>query len=267
MTGKKFTAFFIGWYLAILLTNATAGAIGTAVAVFPGANLTHLQQSTELSAGAGVSTGDIITTDRTGQVQLIFNDETRVAIGPNSRFIVEDVALKSGGTASRFAVSAVAGSFRFITGKSKKSAYAINTPTATMGIRGTVFDFVVRKRHGTDLVIFSGEVRMCSKDGNCFKVVGECAAVQMDTAGNFSTVKKKADKRDLIAHGFLFVSAQQQLAPEFRAEVRSCGRDVVGPLPQPKDNSAAPQRSPTPQPPGPPEPQDPPEPPIEPGGI
>lgn len=265
MTCKSLIALLLACFLATIPENAVAKAVGKVTSIDPGADLTHLQQSAKLVAGAVVSSGDVIITDRNGQVQLLFNDETRVAIGPNSRFVIDDVVMKSSGAAKRFAVSAIAGSFRFITGKSKKSVYSINTPTATMGIRGTVFDFVVRQRLGTDLVIFSGEVRMCGNGGNCFKVTGQCAAVQMDTDGNFNTVEKKADKRDLIAHGFLFVSRQQQLQPEFRTTVRSCGRDVIGQVIEKQGNDKAPQQNPTPEPPDPPDPPpDPPDPPPDP---
>ena len=268
MTFKKLIAFIIACHIFILPADAATDDIGKVISVEPGANLIHLQQSAGLVEGVSVSTGDVITTDRNGQVQLLFSDETRVAIGPNSRFVVENVMLNSGGTAKRFAVSAVAGTFRFITGKSRKSVYAINTPTATMGIRGTVFDFVVRKRLGTDLVIFSGEVRMCGRGGNCFKVAGECAAVQMDAGGSFSTVKTSAGKRDLIADGFSFVLDQQQLQPEFRTTVRSCGRDVIGQLPQVRDDHVrrqsdpTPPEPPTPEPPTEPEHPDPPREPV-----
>ena len=87
--------------------------------------------------------GDVITTGATGQVQLLFQDETKIAIGANSQLVIESILFNSSGTASDFTVNAVQGAFRFFSGKSEKSTYAIRTPKATMGIRGTVFDFTV----------------------------------------------------------------------------------------------------------------------------
>ena len=42
-----------------------------------------------------------------------------------------------------FGLTATAGVFRFVSGKLPKNAYEIHTPTATIGIRGTVFSFIV----------------------------------------------------------------------------------------------------------------------------
>lgn len=261
MIRTKPLGLFVAAWLAWVPLGGFCQDVATVISVDPGATLVRAQAQVRLAAGAGVASGDVITTDRRGQVQLLFGDETRVAIGPNARFVVENVVLNSKGRARTFAVSAVAGSFRFLTGKSRKSAYAIDTPTATMGIRGTVFDFVVHDTSGTDLILFSGQVRMCGRGGQCYRVVGGCAAVAMDRGGTLSAVGAGGNRRSLIADGFSFVTDQSQLQPEFRTEVGSCGRDVARP-PQriERGDHAPPQPSPPapPEPPGPPEPPDPP---------
>lgn len=245
---------------------AVAQDIARVVAVSQGAEILRQGRQTALGEGQGVASGDIIVTGRTGQVQLLFDDETRVAIGPNSQFNVTDVRLNAHGTAKTFAVAAVAGTFRFITGKSRKSAYAIDTPTATMGIRGTAFDFVVRRRQGTDLILFSGQVRMCGRAGGCYRVGGICDAVQMDTSGTLGLIAGKDAKQNLIAHGFSFISDEERLLPEFRTAVRSCGRDLVAAPPRTKGDPAPHAPSP-PSPPGPPEPPGPPDPPDPPDPV
>lgn len=251
---------------ALLLSVAGAAApqeIGRVISADAGASLLRDTQTIRIRSGLGVARGDVIATDRTGQVQVLFGDETRVAVGPNARFVVADVALQPGGTARKFAVSAVEGSFRFITGKSRKSAYAINTPTATMGIRGTVFDFVVHRGQGTDLILFSGEVRMCGRAGGCYRFAGRCQAVRMDTGGTLASVSARREKRDLIARGFTFITDQGQLRPDFRTSVDSCGRDVIARPTAPKagDREARPE-PPRPDPPDPePEPEPDPDPP------
>lgn len=242
--------------------TAMAQDIARVVAVSPGAEIVRQGHQATVGQGQGVASGDVIVTDRRGQVQLLFDDETRVAIGPNSQFNVTDVRLNAHGTAKTFAVAAVAGTFRFITGKSRKSAYAIDTPTATMGIRGTAFDFVVRRREGTDLILFSGQVRMCGRTGGCYKVGGVCDAVQMDQQGTLGLLTSRDAKRDLIARGFFFISDENQLRPEFRTALRSCGRDVVARVPQRKGD-AAPRAPSPPSPPGPPGPPGPPDPPPD----
>lgn len=265
MTCKKPFAFVIACFIATMTTGAVAREIGTVVSARPGASLVHLQQQVKLGAGTGISSGDVITTNRNGQVQLLFQDQTRIAIGPNSRFVVEDVALRSNGTARTFAVSAVEGSFRFITGKSRKSAYAINTPTATMGIRGTAFDFAIHGLRGTDVILFTGEIRLCGRAGNCARVTGECTAVRMDGGSNFSAMTKKSEKREMISSGFAFLQDQTRLRPDFRTSTRSCGRDMVMRPPVTQGNREARPNPPAPpEPPTPEPPKEPPDPPKEP---
>ncbi|MGL4279434.1 MAG: FecR family protein [Albidovulum sp.] len=225
------------------------------VRVVQGATLERSGQALSLRAGQSIESGDVISTDRRGQVQLLFNDETRIAVGPNSTMAVDDIRFKPNGKARKFAVSAVAGGFRFLSGTSARSAYAIDTPTATMGIRGTAFDFVVRNTEGTDLVIFSGLVNMCGR-GGCYQVTGGCDAVRLDARGNFARIEQKKDKRELINDGFFFVTQPQKLRQDFRTNVRSCGRDVIS-----KPVSKAGDRAPPPPPPKAP----PVEPPEEPG--
>lgn len=253
-------------WLALAPVGAPAQEVARAVAVTQGAQVIRGSQTARLSEGTGLASGDIIATDRNGQVQLLFGDQTRVAIGPGSRFSVDDVSLRKSGTARRFAVSAIAGSFRFITGKSRKSAYAIDTPTATMGIRGTAFDFVVRSRKGTDLVLFSGEIRMCGRSGGCYRVRGACDAVRMDTGGTLGLVADEPGKRAMISRGFGFITDPDQLLPAFREAQRSCGGERVNRVTPPKEGERAPHATPAPSPPapspGPPKgpPDDPPDP-------
>lgn len=258
-------AFLVAFVVSASTSLAMAQAVGSVIRFVPGATLERSGQATSLREGQALASGDVISTDRRGQVQLLFADNTRIAVGPNSTLAIDDVRLRQNGKASRFAVSAVAGGFRFLSGTSARSAYKIDTPTATMGIRGTAFDFVVRKAKGTDLVIFSGLVHMCGRNGNCVRVTGGCEAVSQGVRGNFSRIEKRDEKRDLLFDGFVFVTDQQRLAPDFRTSVRSCGRDVIA-RPQSKagDREPLPGAAPTPRPPSPPPG---PRPPPPPGGI
>lgn len=129
--------------LMIIPGVLVANPVGQAVDVAQNATLTRDGEKGYLQQGQSVSLGDVITTGATGQVQLLFRDDTKIAIGANSELVIETILFDSPDTASNFTVNAVQGAFRFFSGKSEKSAYAIRTPKATMGIRGTVFDFTV----------------------------------------------------------------------------------------------------------------------------
>lgn len=266
--------FLCAGVLALLMAAASvaiANDIGAVVKVLPGATVTRAGQVSDLLAGQGVASGDRIETDKGGQVQLLFDDETRMAIGPSSSLVIDDVRMRKNGTARKFAVSAVAGGFRFLSGKSPKPVYSLTTPTATMGIRGTAFDFVVRKSAQTDLVLFTGEVRMCSKSGGCRPVTGGCAAVKMDANGAINDVSKHSEKRDLIFDGFSFVTEQRKLLPEFRTDLGLCGRDITAALMpdvrnEPRKTAPGPKPPPDDPPPDPPDDPPPDDPPTDPPG-
>ena len=82
-----------------------------------------------------------------------------------------------------FAINAVRGSFRFITGVSAKNAYSINTPTATIGVRGTAFDGHVAEDGTTTIAMWHGTVRICDKGRprrHCTEISGACSVIQLD---------------------------------------------------------------------------------------
>lgn len=120
-----------------------ANPVGQVVDVTQNATITRDGQQSYLQQSQSVVLGDVVGTGSTGQVQLLFRDDTKIVIGPNSQLIIESILFDNSDTASDFTVNAVKGAFRFFSGKSEKSTYAIRTPNATMGIRGTVFDFTV----------------------------------------------------------------------------------------------------------------------------
>lgn len=139
----KITYLTMALSLVALPSTVLANPVGQVVSISQNAFVERNGQRRPLAQGASVSMGDAITTDASGQVQLLFQDETRIAIGVNSHLVVESILFDSANTASEFTVSAVEGAFRFLSGNSAKSAYSLRTPNGTMGIRGTEFDFTV----------------------------------------------------------------------------------------------------------------------------
>jgi len=213
-------AFYIGFLIALIFglmmlfaRGAIAQTVATVVAVVPGANV---------SAGAGLASGARVDTDASGRVDLVFTDGTKVVVGPGSRLEVDSV-LMQGATASRFAVTAVQGSFRFITGNSRKDAYAVATPTGTLGVRGTSFDVAVLPQE-TLLALFEGEVQVCrpGQRQNCAVVRGSCT-IALASRDLVRGTRGRAEKRDLIAASFPFIQDQTVLREDFQTPLKGCG--------------------------------------------
>lgn len=248
MSGSKMV--FMSWIRFVLLTfililpvSVAANSVGQAIAVNQGAFLDRGGQRFQLNRGFEIALDDVITTDASGQAQLLFQDETRVVVGTNSQLKVESILFNSPTTASQFTVSAVEGAFRFLSGNSTKSAYSIRTPNGTMGIRGTEFDFSVTPQSAVNLITFRGEVQLCNRRNQCALLRGACAAVSLNSNGVFAVAKTKGEKATLLADGFPFVAEQNGLRRDFRTRTWTCGSQTTkfgeqsGPIQSPEPDT------------------------------
>ena len=238
---------------------------GKAVAVVQSATATGDNGKRTLNAGMPVSIGERIKTGSSGQVQLVFTDDTKLVVGPNSSLVIEAYLFRSKGTVNKFAVKALGGSFRFITGKSPKKAYSIKTPAATIGIRGTSFDFTVGRGGEADVVLFSGEAEVCG-NGGCVTLKDACSLASAPRKADVNLVRSQKQRNQRIRDRFPYVVSQAPLRRDFRVSTRSCGNlQKVLLKTEPRITGSISPRAPAPAAPGPPEPPEPPEPPGPPG--
>lgn len=149
----------------------SAERIGEAVAVIDQASATGEVGDRDLSAGEQVYLGDRVSTNDVGTAQLLFSDGTRMVVGPNSELMLDAFVFRSAAAENQFAVRALGGAFRFITGDSPKDAYLIHTPSATMGVRGTKFDISVTDGE-TSVLLYTGTATVCGTSGECATATG-----------------------------------------------------------------------------------------------
>ena len=86
---------------------------------------------------------ELIETGDESATEIVFLDETKLALGPNSKLTLDKFVYDPDPDQASFIMTATAGVFRFASGKLPKKSYVIHTPTATIGIRGTIFTIVV----------------------------------------------------------------------------------------------------------------------------
>ncbi|MEO6396268.1 MAG: FecR family protein, partial [Devosia sp.] len=149
-----------GALLALLLISpAFADAAGKAQGVDPQAGAALSGETRTLIVGSDIFLGDKITTGPQGQVQILFADNTKLVIGPNSALTIDDYLLRNDGSAGKLVIDLLGGSFRFATGDSPKAAYQVNTPTGTIGVRGTKYDvYVDWVTHIAYVMVYTGQV-------------------------------------------------------------------------------------------------------------
>jgi hypothetical protein len=96
-----------------------------------------------LSQKSAVEQGDTLVTEKDTYARIRFTDNSEVTLKPNTQFKVEAFDFdedKPAGDKAEF--SLVKGGLRAVTGalgKRSKDKVGFNTPTATIGIRGTIF--------------------------------------------------------------------------------------------------------------------------------
>jgi len=84
---------------------------------------------------------DRVRTGQKSRMQILLLDKTKFSIGANAQLTIDKFVYDpNGGSVS---ASVAKGAFRFMSGSSRNATKTINTPSATIGIRGTVLDAVV----------------------------------------------------------------------------------------------------------------------------
>ncbi len=216
ITGFFTAAMF--WAIALSFPAAAATLAGKAVGVAGSATSTGQGGAKTLSTGNSVYQGDTIQTGFTGRVQLLFSDQTRLVIGPRSKVKLDQYVLGRNKKVSAFAIRAARGTFRFISGKSKKSVYKISIKTATIGIRGTSFDFA---NFGTSsVVLYTGSIQVCI-GGSCQLLRNKC-----DLARESNGRVHKSTTGQLVPNAyrltFPYIRKESSLLPGFRVAAAVC---------------------------------------------
>lgn len=142
MSGRaKIAGFFISAlaFLSAGLALAQQGKIGVAAAV----QNQVFGNSQPLSNGSGIFANERIRTGDASAAQLQFIDETNLAVGPKSEVVLDRFVFDPNRGKGKVVFQAGRGVFRFVSGSQDPTSYQVNTPVATIGVRGTVYTLVV----------------------------------------------------------------------------------------------------------------------------
>jgi hypothetical protein len=241
----------ISLFLAFLVIGHAAAAppIGSAV-----------QTSTTVSASgrilqksSPVFLNDVLRSSATGLGQFVFDDGTKLAMGPSASVTI-DKSIYKGKSVQRASIQASKGAFRFISGK--LSGRKIATPYGTIGIRGTAFDFTIRNGR-VYVLLFRGAVSFCG-GGGCKTITRTCDYIVAGGGKVSNPQPLSTGVRSGLNVGQIFplVANQSRLTSQFRQGGKACLTQVAK-RQQPAPVQAAISEPPapgTPNPPGTPEP-------------
>jgi autotransporter-associated beta strand protein len=91
-----------------------------------------------LNAGDNVEKGDVVQSGSNSTLGITFIDGTIFALSSNSRMVLNEMVYDPNGSNNSALLSLVAGTISFVAGQTAKHGdMKIDTPVATMGIRGT----------------------------------------------------------------------------------------------------------------------------------
>ncbi|HVY98200.1 MAG TPA: FecR family protein [Dongiaceae bacterium] len=112
-----------------------------------------------------------------------FIDGSRLTIGARSRILVDQFVFDPGSGSGNALISIASGALRFATGAMPKGKTVIDTPSATLTLRGTVVRVGVRPNGDTDLVVDEGSVDSHNKLQNTDQNVPAGSSITISSNG------------------------------------------------------------------------------------
>jgi hypothetical protein len=148
--------------------EAESGApIGDAIKVVNTVTADFDKAQRKLATGDGVRQDEVIQVDKDSLGELKLKDETKLALGPGAKLVLDKFVYDSDAKSGSIVMNLAKGAFRFMTGVASKPTYLIKTPTASITVRGTVFDVFVQDDGLTWLLLHEGAIEACNERGEC----------------------------------------------------------------------------------------------------
>jgi hypothetical protein len=127
-------------FVAGASTSIAAEPVGNASAIIPAASQQEPQGTrSDLRLRDPIIRNAELATAERGALEVTFLDGSKLSMGQNSRLTVDEYVYAGPGGASRQTIRYTKGLFRFVSGSIPKDNVKVETPTVTIGIRGTAF--------------------------------------------------------------------------------------------------------------------------------
>ena len=128
--------------------NASIKPIGKVVSATGSVTVEHINavvvqaslnaQPGQAKVGDAIYLGDIVSTGADGKVAITFADDTAFDLSNNARMVMTEFVYDPNSKSNSTLLNLTKGTFTFVAGKIAKSGdMKVDTPVATMGIRGT----------------------------------------------------------------------------------------------------------------------------------
>ena len=164
-----------------------------------------------------------------GKVGITFADDTRVQVNENSRLVIDDFVYDpKSSKGGKLAVNVAAGTVRYASGQIAKNSpqnVAVNTPSATVGVRGTDFTATVDELGASTIILLpscprgwvnverdckTGEISV-SNDAGSVVLNKPFQATKVETRSSFPTRPVIVNLSPDAINNMLIVSPPQEL--------------------------------------------------------
>lgn len=163
------------------------------------ATVTRADGSTEkLTLGSPIYEGDIIQTDAQGAVNVVFIDETSMAVSANARMAVDEYSFDPSTESGTTNFSVLRGVFVFtsgLIGRDDPDDVHIDTPVGSIGIRGTIIAGHINPDGESEITVVEGAI------------VVKNAVMEKTLAAQFETIRLGGFESDMHDMGVLSAKA------------------------------------------------------------
>ncbi|HEY4070613.1 MAG TPA: FecR domain-containing protein [Sphingomicrobium sp.] len=138
----------LGPLLLLLAASPDAAGIGRIKSSIGIATVERGTASLAATIGQELMPGDWLVTGKDGRMSLTFVDDTRFAVGPDSRIALKKFEFDPTTQKGSFVAKVERGSIAVVSGrisKSNRDGEQIETPDSVLNVNGTRFIVVVRK--------------------------------------------------------------------------------------------------------------------------
>ncbi len=113
------------------------------------ASIARQEKVVPASGGQKIFKGDTIKTGPDGSLGIIFEDDTLLSLGPNSEVVIDEYVFAPAQGNMSIVTRMIKGTATYLSGiiaKLSPQSVKFETPTATLGIRGTKFCVQVEEK-------------------------------------------------------------------------------------------------------------------------
>jgi hypothetical protein len=144
-----------------------------------------------VNVGDGVARDDVIRTSADSDARFGLIDNTKLTLGPNSELKIDRAVYADESRYKQITIRLTEGAFRFVTGNSDKKSYRIETPSASIGVRGTILDIRISENQ-TLVALQDGKASVCA-GSKCTQLLERGHTANVTREGGVTQIK-----RDLV---------------------------------------------------------------------